>query len=118
MAQDPPVQDPPVKPDPPKQDPPKQDPPKQDPTKQPPVAGSLHALSPADQRAEELRIWLSGGRAFLPGGPKVEQAVSGLLGDAAWKSFTKLPAVELIRVWRLLRKTLGDARDIPKDDRS
>jgi hypothetical protein len=104
---------PPPPPPPPPLDPRKPDPP----VTQPPPPGGLQALSTAEQRAEELRIWLSGGSALLPGGPKVEQAVSGLLGDSAWKSFTKLPAVELIRVWRLLRKTLGDSREIPKQDR-
>lgn len=86
------------------------------PTSPPQAAGGLQALSPAEQRAEELRTWLSGGQTWLP--DRVEQAVSGLLGDAAWKSFTKLPAVELIRVWRLWRKSLGDTRQIPKEDRS
>lgn len=81
-------------------------------------AGSgLHPLSPAVQRAEELRAMLVKGAFWLAPTPVIEKWVMVITGGVAWPTITGPLVVEALRLWRLLRKSRGDQREIPQEDR-
>lgn len=78
-----------------------------------PTPPSSSILSPASQRVEELRaIFLN-----LPITIKLPLSHFLIFLEPNYWTITKPIAVELLKFYRLLRKYVGDTREIPKEDR-
>lgn len=73
------------------------------PSPPPPAGTGLHPLSPASARAEELR--------------NAAYGVAWSVSDSAWENWWRIVAIEALRFYRLVRKHLGDFREIPAEDR-
>lgn len=79
-------------------------------------SGGLYPLSPASQRAEELRAMASKSAFWLTPTAATEKWLGVVTGGVAWP-LAKPFAVEALRFYRRLRAKLGDSREIPAEDR-
>lgn len=73
----------------------------------PPVSTTA-SLTPANTRVEELRT--------IAQQVGVPDSIAHFLSDHAWR-LTKPLFVDLLKTYRLMRKTAGDSREIPTEDK-
>lgn len=112
LAQNPDGKPPVITPEPPKRPAPPVTPPATPPVQPPVQPPAAIALSPAEQRAEELRAMV---RNLLDGGsdPVKIYPLVWALTDQRWP-LTKPFFVEALKFYRLLRRKLGDERPLPQ----